>query len=185
MNVTIRSLLIVALAVCAWGGCETTRDDKPVTAEKLEPYQCGTIDRLHTYGGVFLASQPQPGDFQQAREGGVKTVINLRLPGEVKDFDEAQIVTDLGMQYHNPGFKDPDTLTDDVFDQVRRLLNDPQNKPILLHCSSANRVGTVWLAHRVLDGGVPYAHALAEAKAVGLKLPAYEQKAKDYIDRHQ
>jgi hypothetical protein len=37
----------------------------------------------------------------------------------------------------------------------------------------------------VLDGGLAYEAALAEAKTVGLKLPAYEEKARDYIERMQ
>jgi hypothetical protein len=41
------------------------------------------------------------------------------------------------------------------------------------------------LAHRVLDGGLTYEAALAEAKQVGLKLPALEEKAKDYVRRNQ
>ena len=179
-----KGVLVIVIALIGFG-CEGLSGDKhktAITTDQLEPYACGTIQRLHTYGGVFLASQPQSQDFEQAKQGGVKTVINLRLPDEVTEFNEEQLVTDLGMQYHNPGFKGPDMLTNEVFDQVRSLLNDADNKPILLHCSSANRVGAVWLAHRVLDSGLSYDDALAEAKVVGLKLPAYEAKAKSYID---
>jgi hypothetical protein len=46
-------------------------------------------------------------------------------------------------------------------------------------------VGAVWLAHRVLDGGLSYDDALKEAKTVGLKTPAFEEKVKDYIRRKQ
>ena len=179
-----------ARACCGLGllvlviGC-TGQQHKAITTEKLEPYECGTITRLHTYGGVFLASQPAAEDFEMAKKGGIKTVINLRLPEEQKDFDEAEFVRSLGIQYYNPGFNGPDMLTDPIFDRVRELLNQAENKPILLHCSSANRVGAVWLAHRVLDGGLTYDAALAEAKTVGLKLPAYEEIAKDYIGRHR
>lgn len=74
-------------------------------------------------------------------------------------------------------------LTDKVFDETRKLLNDKAKRPLILHCASANRVGAVWLAHRVLDGGLKYEEALSELKTVGLKLPAFEQKAKDYIER--
>ena len=56
---------------------------------------------------------------------------------------------------------------------------------MILHCSSANRVGAVWLAHRVLDGGLKYNEALSEAKTVGLKLPAYEERVKEYSRQMQ
>ena len=38
--------------------------------EALEPWTCGTIERLHTQGGVYLASQPAPEDFRDAKLGG-------------------------------------------------------------------------------------------------------------------
>lgn len=180
-NMKTTALLVIFFLATALTGCAS----KPVASEKLEPYQCGTVARLHTLGGVFLASQPSAEDFDHAKKGGIKTVINLRLPDEVKDFDEAKVVTDLGMAYHNIGFEGPDMLTDDVLDRTRALLRDQSNQPVLLHCSSANRVGAVWLAHRVLDAGLPYDEALAEAKTVGLKTPAYEQIVKNYIERHQ
>lgn len=106
------------------------------------------------------------------------------LPEEF-EFDEATLVADLGMRYENVGFQDPDTLTDEIFDRVRALLKDPAKKPILLHCSSANRVGAVWLAHQVLDDGLGFDDALAEATTVGLRVPALEAKAKGYIQRQQ
>ncbi len=174
--------LIVLVVLVA--GCAGPSGHKAITTDKLEPYECGTVTRLHTLGGVFLASQPQADDFRQAKQGGIKTVINLRLPDEMTEFDEPALMKELGLAYYNVGFNGPDMLTDSVFDQVRSLLNTPNLMPILLHCSSANRVGAIWLAHRVLDGGRSYDDALAEAKTVGLKSPAYEEKAKAYIGRH-
>ena len=41
----------------------------------------------------------------------------------------------------------------------------------------------MWLPWRVLDGGLSYDEALAEAKTVGLKSPLYEEKAREYIER--
>lgn len=159
-------------------------DHRPLVTEKLEPYACGQVERVYTLGGVFLASQPTADDFLQAKEGGIKTVINLRHPDEV-DWDEAALVKGLGMEYHNLPFKAPDELTDQVFDQARKLLAQEEKRPLLMHCSSANRVGAVWLAHRVLDDGLDYEAALQEAKTVGLKLPAYEEQAHDYIQRNR
>ncbi len=157
-------------------------EHKAIVTEKLEPYECGDIKKLHTYGGIFLASQPQPADFEQAKKGGVKTVINMRHPSEINDFDEQQLVADLGLAYHNPAWNGPEELTDEVFDQLRELLKT-EEKPILLHCSSANRVGPIWMVYRVLDNNLSTEEALAEAKIVGMKSPDYEAMAIDYINR--
>lgn len=185
MNASRRTILLGLVLPLAMAMFAAAADKKPPTAaEKLEPYECGDVTRLHTLGGVFLASQPKPADFKTAQEGGIKTVVNLRLPSET-DWDEAAVIKKLGMEYHNVPFKSPATLTDEVFDKTRKLLNDKSKRPMIVHCSSANRVGAVWLAHRVLDAGLSYDDALAEAKVVGLKLPAYEAKAKEYIKKQQ
>lgn len=155
-----------------------------ITTEKLELYECGTITRMHTLGGVFLASQPKPEDFAQAKKGGVKTVIDLRRAGEVKEFDERKTVEAQGLKYVNLPFEGPDELTESIFDSVRAQLATAE-RPILMHCSSANRVGAVWLPYRVLDGGLTYDEALAEAKIVGLKSADYEKKARAYIEKRR
>lgn len=158
------------------------KDHQAIVTEKLEPYQCGTITRLHTVGGVFLASQPKPEDFAQAKKGGVKTVINLRHLKEIKDFNEQEVVEGLGLNYEPLAWNGPGELTDEVFDRTRKLLKSA-DRPLLLHCGSANRVGAVWLPYRVLDEGVALDDAVAEANTVGLKSAEYERLARDYIAR--
>ncbi len=184
MNRILITAALGALLSFVVGACSGTAQHKPPVSEKLEPYQCGTIERLHTLGGVFLASQPKPEDFQKAKDNGVKTVVDLRKKDEDRQFDEEKTLKELGIEYRNVPFASPAELTDEVFDTVRKLLSDSSKRPLLLHCASANRVGAVWLAHRVLDGGLDYEAAAVEARTVGLKAPTLEEKAKDYIQRH-
>jgi uncharacterized protein (TIGR01244 family) len=176
--------LSLLLGACGKNTPETQGEHKAITGDKLEPYECGDISKLHTYGGIFLASQPAAADFDEAKKDGVKTVINLRHPEENKDFDEAQVIADIGLAYHNTAWKDPEEFTDEIVDELRNLLSTAE-RPILLHCASANRVGAVWLVYRALDDDLPIDEALAEAKAVGLKSPDFEAKANDYIERHR
>lgn len=202
----MKPLSILSLAaLLPLAACATTRDQAapapvatprpvPVAAEaagheaitttELEPYECGSITRLHTFGGIFLASQPMQADFEQAKLGGVKTVINLRHASELEGFDERAFVEGLGLAYVELPWNGAAELTDQVFTRSRELLNTVE-RPILLHCSSANRVGAVWIPWRVLDGGVTWEQALAEARTIGIKTPEYETKAKDYVARHR
>ncbi|MSR75648.1 MAG: hypothetical protein EXS14_09305 [Planctomycetes bacterium] len=90
-------VLVVAGAMACSKADTPVAEHKAITTEKLEPYECGTITRMHTLGGVFLGSQPKPEDFAQAKKGGVKTVINLRHAAEIKDFDEKQVVEAAGL----------------------------------------------------------------------------------------
>ena len=151
---------------------------------KVEKAALGTTRNVHICRDFYLAGQPSEADLLEAKNVGIKTVVNLRMPKELT-FHEQEVVNKLGMTYHNPGIGAPEMMTDELFDKIRGILNDSENQPILMHCGSANRVGAIWLAYRVLDGGLSYEDALTEAKTVGLRSPAMEEKAKDYIERNK
>ena len=149
---------------------------------KLEVAKLGSTRNVHSFGKNLLCGQPTAEDFAEAKRRGIKTVITLRQHGEV-DWDEAATVKGLGLEFYRFGFRAPDTLKDETFDQARKVLADSRKKPVLLHCGSANRVGAIWAAHRVLDDGLSVEDALKEAKEVGLRSRAYRDKAVDYIQR--
>ncbi len=157
-------------------------DAKPQAShDKLGPAQIGDM-KVQKFGGIYLGGQPSDDDLKQFDAAGVKTVINLRPAAENPKSDEAKFCESIGIDhYYNPAFDSPDSLSDPIFTRVRDLLTNKNNQPLLLHCASGNRVGAVWLAHRVLDDGVPYEKALEEAKAIGMK-PQYEARVKQYID---
>lgn len=154
-----------------------------MNAEALEPFQCGEVQRLHTMKGVFMASQPQPADFEQAKMGGIELVVNMRHDSEIKDFHEQTVVEGAGLKYIHLPWNGADELTDEIITESRRIFRE-EKRPMLVHCSSGNRVGAVWMAYRVLDEGVAMEEALKEAKMVGMKTPAYETKIKAYLAKH-
>lgn len=151
---------------------------------KLEACELGGTNNVHRLGKIYLAGQPSADDFAIAKKDGIKTVINLRTPGELP-FDEKGVLKELGLEYHYLPFAAPDTLKDEIFEKSLKVLGDKKKQPVLMHCASANRVGAIWLAHRVLTDKVPYDKALKEAKEVGLRFPPYEVKAKAYIEKAQ
>jgi len=173
-------LLLVAATLTA---CSSAPDSEPAPPPVLEPAACGAIAPLHSFGGIYLAGQPSAEDLEAAQRAGVKTVVTLRKDGEL-DWNEQQVVDDLGMTYVSLPYGSPDELTDEVFDAGRELL-DTVERPMMLHCHSANRVGALWLPWRVLDGGASVEEATAEAKEVGLRSPALLAKALDYVARRQ
>lgn len=159
----------------------TGAEDKKPT---VQPAKCGMIRRLHELNGIYLAGQPSGKDLEVARKKGIKSIINLRPKRELS-FNEEAIAKKLGMKYYHVPFAAPETLTDKVFDQVRTILKDKENRPILLHCGSANRVGAVWLAHRMLDDKLSFEEARKEARTVGLRTQAYLAKAWKYVQKNK
>jgi uncharacterized protein (TIGR01244 family) len=166
-------LVTVALSACS--------SSEPAAPGELEARELGSIPNLHAYGDVLLAGQPSAADLELVAAEGVRTVVNMRKQEEL-ELDEGPLVERLGMAYVHAPWNGPDELTDEVFDTYRALLEDAE-RPLLLHCKSANRVGAVWLAWRVLDGGLGVDEARAEAREVGLKSPQYEARALEYVER--
>lgn len=156
--------------------------DKP--APKLEKTKLGALPKSSAFADIIFGGQPSADDLKEAKKKGVKAVLNLREAKEL-DFDEAALVKQLEMKYHHVPFQGVPALTDDVFDQVRAVLNDKGERPLLLHCAAANRVGAVWLAYRVLDTKAKFDDALKEAEEIGLTTPGYIEKAKIYIEKKQ
>ena len=160
-------------------------DEKPSKKPpRVEKSSLGKTRNVHRAGTLYLAGQPTPDDLGLLKKAGIRTVITLRTEGEIR-WDEEKDLKEAGMAFCKIPFRKPETLTDAVFDRVRKMLKQHEGKPVLLHCGSANRVGAVWLPYRVLDQGVPLSQAVREAKAVGLRTPAYLERALDYIKRHQ
>lgn len=146
--------------------------------------QLGKTSPVHAVGNIYLAGQPEQADLAGIADRGIKRVVSLRKPGEL-DWDEAAAVRAAGMEYVAIPFDGPEELTDEVFARAQQVLKENADEPLLLHCGRANRVGAVWMVHRVLDDGVGIDAALAEAKTVGLRTPEYITKAQDYIKRAQ
>lgn len=151
----------------------------------LKSDQLGATNNVHTCGNVYLCGQPSAADLKLAKSKGIKTVLSLRTNGEI-DWDEAAAAQQLGLKFECVPFRGPETLTDEVFDKTRDILKQSAKaqEGVIVHCGSANRVGAIWLVHRVLDDHIPLAAAQQEAKQVGLRTAEYETRAIEYIQAH-
>lgn len=117
---------------------------------------------------------------------GFKAVINLRLASEAGADIEANAAhaKSLGLKYIHIPFNSQQ-LDPKVLDMFLSSVADKANQPVYVHCGSANRVGAVWLAKRVLQDGWAVDKATEEAKLIGLRSEPLEKFALDYIDSHK
>ncbi|MFO0831859.1 MAG: sulfur transferase domain-containing protein [Phycisphaerales bacterium] len=152
------------------------------TPRLAKPTPGRTIASIGTFQHQFDHGQPDEPGLAASRAAGATTVIDFRKASEKPDFDEKAAAERAGLAYINIPYQGDAELTDAVFETSRRTFTSLSG-PALMHCRSGNRVGAAWLPYRVLDGGVTWEEALAEAKAIGLKDPKLEAKAKDYIAR--
>lgn len=168
---------LALLSACATPLLPAPRD---FVTERLETVEASSLERLHTMGGIWLGSQPTEAELIEMRNGGLATVVDLRGPTEDRGFDEPAKVLDLGLEYIPLPITGPSDLSNTTFDRARQLF-ESGTRPMFVHCKSSNRVGALWLAWRATDGGLEIEDALAEARLVGLKSPALEARAREYV----
>ncbi len=130
--------------------------------------------------------QPTLAQLAELKAQGITTVVNLRTVGE-NGFDapaEEAEVKKLGMKYihipvANAGPKDEQA------DEFLKVTDDAKNRPVFIHCGSANRVGAFFMIRRVLRDGLTFDAAKTEATKIGLRSAALEEFAKQYIEKNR
>jgi len=117
---------------------------------------------------------------------GFKSIVNLRLatePGaaieESKAAAEAARIKYIHLPFNG---SEPDIKVADAFIMA---VADPANQPVFIHCGSANRVGALWLAKRMLVDRWAQDKALEEARMIGLSSDALETFALDYVAKRR
>ncbi|MEO8878997.1 MAG: sulfur transferase domain-containing protein [Gemmatimonadaceae bacterium] len=157
-------------------------------ANSMDESVMKAIVALLPYGGcatpdVATSGQPGATAWSDLARSGFKAVVDLREPSEPRGHDEAAEIARAGLTYL-PLPVSHETLVDRQFDVLRDFLRDSRNRPALIHCQSANRVGALLLPYLVLDQHLPIDEAQQRAAAIGLRSPDYAALALDYVKRH-
>ncbi|GAA0780695.1 MULTISPECIES: protein tyrosine phosphatase family protein [Pseudomonadati] len=98
---------------------------------------------------VITAGLPTIEEFSLLQQAGVKTVINLiphNNPNALKN--EQQIVTDLGMQYHNISVDWQQPTLENV-DQFFALMQANNNQAVVVHCAANYRASAFYYLYLV------------------------------------
>lgn len=158
MNTLYRIAYGVALAVFA-SGCAHA----PMTTA------IGTQTPLmQPLPGLFTAAQPAASDWALIKADGIRTVINLRTPGELKDRDEAAEVKAAGLRY----LEIPVAGGEGINSANARLLHDAlapkHGGGVLVHCASGNRAGALLALEQNEFDGLSTQQALALGHKAGV-----------------
>lgn len=140
----------------------------------------GLINSFQPIEGVTTSGQPEAEHFGELASAGYRMVVDLRDPGETRDFDEVVAVIMAGMEYVNIPVT-PETVGYEDFSQFRELLDDPARRPVLVHCSSGDRAGGLLLPYLILDEGMAPEEAEEVASQAGLENEVLEQAALRYV----
>lgn len=126
------------------------------------------------------AGQPTKAQLRAASDNGVRTVVNLRPAGEFNDYDEAALAANLGLRYVHIPVAGSDDLASENAEHLHRVLSSEDDRPVIVHCGSGNRVGAlVAYRERYILGQDPEA-AVRKGLDAGLNpdSPLYEATRK-------
>ena len=95
----------------------------------------------------FRGAQPDSRDYKDLAALGVKMVIDLQ-----RDFDPAEqkLVEAAGMKFHRIGMSTRIAPTKEQLTSFLKLVNDPANQPVYVHCAGGrHRTGVMTAAYRI------------------------------------
>jgi protein tyrosine phosphatase (PTP) superfamily phosphohydrolase (DUF442 family) len=107
--------------------------------------------RIDNFGKIndnyFRGAQPKGGDYAALAALGVKTVIDLQKDGPS---NEAGYVKATGMNFFRIGMTTTAAPTDAQIAQFFKIVNDPANQPVFVHCAGGrHRTGTMTALYRM------------------------------------
>ena len=127
-------------------------------AQWAQPLQAPGLGNFYKVSDtLYRGQQPEAEGFASLKALGIKTVVNLRVWHSDRTKMEGQ-----GLKYVEIEFNPANPKMDEVV-QFLRLVTDPANQPVFVHCQhGSDRTGTMVAAYRIFVDGWSPQQALEE-----------------------
>ena len=147
-------VMILIAALGSYAGAASNRSGKLASV------------RINNFGQIndnyFRGAQPGDRDYGTLAAIGVKTVIDLTRDGRE---NEASLVQRAGMKFYRIPMTTSDRPSDAAVSQFLKLVNDPANQPVYVHCQGGrHRTGVMTAVYRMTQHGWTADRAYAEMK---------------------
>ena len=110
----------------------------------------------------FRGAQPDGDDYTDLAALGVKTVIDLQRDG---DPAEQKLVEAAGMTFHRIKMTTREEPTKEQLASFLKLVNDPENQPVYVHCAGGrHRTGVMTAVYLMTSDGWTAEQAFKEMK---------------------
>ena len=116
---------------------------------------------------LFIGPQPTAQDLDEAKQQGIRTVIDLRMPAETAS-PNADLVRNSGLEYVNIPVNKA-ALSAGEIDELNTAL-EQHDGPYLLHCATGARVALLLALNQARHEGWTAERAFQEAEAMGYNL---------------
>ena len=170
--VSLCSLLVAISAACASQPAPPSAAAPSVATPEPPPDEPRTLvppllpEAREPMPGVTTGGKPTPQQLAAAKQNGVRTVISLLPESETQD--EAAEAQRLGLRFVSIPVPDASGLTKENAQRLAAAMDAPEAKPLLLHCSSGNRVGALLALRAYYVDHASQEAALALGDSAGL-----------------
>ena len=154
-SVTLLILLILAnSAICS----EQIQNTRP--AEWAVPLEMKGLPNLHRVTPtLYRSAQPDATSGEALQKLGIKTVLSFRKRDKDEPLHKTPGITFKRYPLYTWDIEEKDILA------VLRILNDPANQPVLVHCThGADRTGLMMASYRMIVQNWSKETAIAEMK---------------------
>jgi protein tyrosine/serine phosphatase len=139
----LSTVLIAGLILAASASAQTKTSPEPARI------------RIKNFGrtndNYFRGAQPESRDYPELAALGVKTVIDLTRDGRS---DEEALVQHAGMKFYRIPLTTSERPSEAAVAQFLKLVNDPANQPVFVHCQGGrHRTGVMTAVYRMTEDG--------------------------------
>jgi tyrosine-protein phosphatase SIW14 len=140
--------------------------------------------RIDNFGRVndnyYRGAQPEGRDYADLAAIGVKAVVNLT--SDDADPTERVMTERAGMHYFEIPMTTHRPPTDAQLAQFMRIVNDPANQPVYVHCvGGRHRTGVMTAAYRMSEDGWTSDQAFKEMKQFKFGADFLHSEFKDFV----
>ena len=166
---TSSTAVVIALAILSTA--QTAERDK---ASKIQIKNFGCINET-----LYRGAQPKAGDYADLAAMGVRTVIDLQRDGNAS---ERSLVEAQGMKFYRIGMSDKSEPSVEQAEQFLKLVNDPANQPVFVHCAGGrHRTGAMSAIYRITHDGWSADQAFQEMKRYDFEYGMGHSSLKHYV----
>ncbi|MFT5048795.1 MAG: protein tyrosine phosphatase (PTP) superfamily phosphohydrolase (DUF442 family) [Chlamydiales bacterium] len=178
-NAKASSLLLIGLLAACGGPAK--RSDTPASF-RLQSSELGDMRNVSAIDGFWIGGLPTVEDLDLAGRRGIVRVIDLRVPGEVLDYDLRAECARLGLGCVSINLRAADDLPDSAVDVVLQGLSDPE-RHTLMFSGDGSRCAMFFAIHRVVQAGLDLEEGLYEARCAGMQPGGPEDFVRSQVTR--
>lgn len=131
-----------------------------LAAAALQSTSIGNFGKVNE--NYYRGEQPDEFGFAELKRMGIKTIIDLRKDSVSY---ELPMTNHLGLQYFNIPLTTKRPATEEQTEQFLKLVNDPANWPVYVHCKGGrHRTGEMTAIYRITQDRWTAAQAYDEMK---------------------